>query len=52
MERLQHCLHKTPDTVLDSPDTWPAAPAEISALANSLWHLEQVRQHWPMNLER
>ena len=48
MERLQHCLHKTPDTVLDNPDTWTATPAEISALADSLWHLEQVRQNWPI----
>lgn len=48
MERLQHCLHKSPGTVLDNPDTWPATPAEIEALSQSLWHLEQVRQHWPI----
>jgi hypothetical protein len=49
MERLQHCLHKTPDTVLDNPDTWTASPQEISALADSLWHLEQVRLNWPID---
>jgi hypothetical protein len=48
MERLQHCLHKSAGTVLDNPDTWPATPVEIEALSQSLWHLEQVRQHWPI----
>ena len=48
MERLQHCLHKTPDTVLDNPVTWTATPGEIAALADSLWHLEQVRLNWPI----
>jgi len=48
MERLQHCLHKNPDTVLDMPQTWPATPGEIAALAESLWHLEQVRHAWPI----
>jgi len=48
MERLQHCLHKSPSLVLDNPDTWPAAPSEIAALSTSLWHLEQVRHHWPI----
>ena len=49
MERLQHCLHKTDLTVLSSPDTWPATTAEIADLAQGLWHLEQVRQHWPID---
>jgi len=48
MERLQHCLHKTPETVLDNPDTWTATPQEIENLAASLWHLEQVRHFWPI----
>jgi len=49
MERLQHCLHKTPGTVLDTPDTWSATAAELACLTQSLWHLEQVRQHWPID---
>lgn len=46
-ERLQHCLNKAEGTVLNKPETWPAQPAEISELCHALWHLEQVRQHWP-----
>ena len=49
MERLQHCLHKGPDTVLDNPVTWTATPEEIASLADSLWHLEQVRVNWPID---
>lgn len=48
MERLQHCLHKTDGVVLNDPMTWPAAPSELACLSESLWHLEQVRQHWPI----
>jgi len=48
IERLQHCLNKDADTVLNQPSTWVAQPDEIAALSTSLWHLEQVRQHWPI----
>jgi len=49
MERLQYCLNKPPGTDLSAPDTWPAQPGELASLAAALWHLEQVRQHWPIN---
>ena len=52
MERLQHCLNKDPDTVLNTPATWLATPAEIEALSQSLWHLEQVRHFWPIDGSR
>ena len=46
-ERLQHCLIKPVTMDLSNPDSWPATPAEIESLASALWHLEQVRHHWP-----
>lgn len=48
MERLQFCLNKPPGTDLGAPDTWSATPAELASLADALYHLEQVRQHWPI----
>jgi len=49
MERLQHCLNKDGDTVLNQPATWVAQPDEIAALSASLWSLEQVRHSWPID---
>lgn len=46
-ERLQHGLSKSSTVNLYDPDTWPAAPSEIRDMCESLWYLEQVRQHWP-----
>lgn len=51
VERLQFCLAKPEGTDLADPDTWCATPAELAALAESLYHLEQVRQHWPVSGE-
>jgi hypothetical protein len=48
MERLQHCLYKSDGTLLNDPQTWSASAQELAALSQSLWHLEQVRQHWPI----
>jgi hypothetical protein len=48
MERLQHCLYKSDGTLLNDPQTWNATAQELAALSQSLWHLEQVRQHWPI----
>jgi hypothetical protein len=48
MERLQFCLNKPPGTDLGAPVTWSATPAELASLADALYHLEQVRQHWPI----
>jgi hypothetical protein len=47
-ERLIAVLAKPPGTVLEQPDTWPADAGQIAHLAESLWHLELVRQHWPV----
>ena len=47
-ERLIACLAKPEGTVLDQPDTWPATTQEIHDLADSLWVLEQLREHWPV----
>ena len=47
VERLQFCLAKPDGIELTHPETWPAGPIELAALAESLYHLEQVRQNWP-----
>jgi len=47
-ERLIAVLAKPPGTVLEQPDTWPADADSIASLAQSLWHLELTRQHWPV----
>lgn len=47
-ERLIAVLAKPPGTVLEQPSTWCADPGQIAHLAESLWHLELVRQHWPV----
>jgi len=46
-ERLMHCLNKPQGIDLAQPHTWPATTTDIAALAQSLWHLEQVRLNWP-----
>lgn len=46
-ERLQNCLVKPTTMDLSDPDSWPATAAEIASLASALWHLEQIRHHWP-----
>jgi hypothetical protein len=46
-ERLQHCLSKPDGIDLSQPHTWPASSIDIAALAEALWHLEQVRLNWP-----
>ena len=48
-ERLQACLHKDSDTVLNRPDTWPATAEEILNLALALKNLNEVRRDWPVN---
>ena len=50
-ERLLNCLNKPQGTDLTDPGTWCATPGEIADLSLSLWHLEQVRQHWPIRTE-
>lgn len=52
VERLQFCLNKPEPINLGDPDTWPASAAELAALSQALWHLEQVRQAWPVSGER
>ena len=48
-ERLQFCLAKPEGIDLARPETWPASASELAALADALFHLEQVRQAWPVN---
>jgi len=48
-ERLQACLHKDSDTVLNRPDTWIATTEEILNLALALKNLNEVRRDWPVN---
>lgn len=48
VERLQFSLNKPEGTDLSRPETWPASAGELASLAESLYHLEQVRQHWPI----
>ena len=45
-ERLHHCLSKPEGVDLSDPTTWPAEPRDIDQLAQALWNLEQLRQHW------
>jgi hypothetical protein len=52
VERLQFCLNKPENINLGDPDTWPATPVEIAALSQALWHLEQVRDAWPVDGEK
>ena len=47
-ERLIACLSKPEGTQLEDPATWPASAQEILHLADSLWVLEQLREHWPI----
>ena len=49
VERLQFCLNKPEGIDLARPESWPAAPSEIAALSDALYHLEQVRQAWPIS---
>jgi hypothetical protein len=49
VERLQFCLNKPEHINLGDPDTWPASAVELAALSEALWHLEQVRQAWPVS---
>lgn len=46
-ERLQACLHKDAETVLNNPATWPASAEEILNLALALKNLNEVRRDWP-----
>lgn len=46
-ERLQHCLSKAPGIDLADPESWTATTADIAALAQAIWHLEQTRLNWP-----
>ena len=45
-ERLQACLTKDADTVLNNPTTWPASADEIFALSHALRNLNEVRRDW------
>lgn len=45
-ERLMNCLNKPTGIDLQNPDTWPATAAEISSLAQALYHLDLIRQSW------
>ena len=47
-ERLQACLHKDADTVLNDPTTWPATADEIFALSHALRNLNEIRRDWPL----
>jgi hypothetical protein len=46
-ERLQACLHKDSETVLNDPTTWPASADEIFALSHALRNLNEIRRDWP-----
>jgi len=46
-ERLQACLHKDSETVLNNPATWPASAEEILNLSLALKNLNEVRRDWP-----
>jgi hypothetical protein len=48
-ERLQACLHKDADTVLNDPTTWPASADEIFALSHALRNLNEIRRDWPLS---
>ena len=45
-ERLQGCLTKPHNFVLDCPDSWPASADEIFALSHALKNLNEVRKDW------
>jgi hypothetical protein len=45
-ERLQACLTKPQNFVLDDPTTWPASADEIFALSTALMNLNRVRRDW------
>ena len=45
-ERLQACLTKPQNFVLDQPLTWPASADEIFALSHALKNLNEVRRDW------
>jgi hypothetical protein len=45
-ERLLNCLNKPEGINLANPETWPANPIEIAALAEALYHLDLIRQRW------
>ncbi len=45
-ERLQACLTKPQNFVLDHPNTWPASADEIFALSHALKNLNEVRRDW------
>ena len=45
-ERLQGCLTKPQNFVLDHPDSWPASADEIFALSHALKNLNEVRRDW------
>lgn len=45
-ERLMNCLNKPEGIDLANPDTWPADCGEIHDLAQALYHLDSIHQHW------
>jgi hypothetical protein len=47
-ERLQACLHKDSETVLNNPATWPATAEEILNLSLALKNINEVRRDWPL----